>query len=86
MQPPSIGYIILLYVLLVWTLFWKGVALWRASKVEQRNWFIVLLVFSTIVNTAGLLEIAYLFYFCKKKLTIAEVKSWKNLMSFKKSS
>lgn len=48
-------------VLLVWSLTWKGLALWRAAKANQRNWFVVLLV----VNTVGLLEIFYLFLWDK---------------------
>ncbi len=58
--------------LYVWQFIWKGLSLWRAAINKQRNWFIVLLV----VNTAGILEIVYLFKFCKKPLTIKEIKSW----------
>lgn len=54
----------LLLALLVWSLTWKGFALWRASKNESKRWFIALL----IINTAGLLEILYLFVFGKKKV------------------
>ena len=39
----------------------KGFALWRAARSEQRNWFIGLLV----LNTIGMLDLAYLFYFAK---------------------
>ena len=46
-----------------WTLPWKGIALWKASRNEQKIWFIVLLV----VNTLAILEITYIFYFSKKK-------------------
>jgi len=63
---------VVLFALYVWSLFWKGIALWRASKLEQRNWFIAILV----LNTIGLLEIVYLFWFAKKRLTIAEIKNW----------
>lgn len=42
---------------LVWSLVWKGMALWRSARNNQRNWFVALLV----VNTLGLLEIFYLF-------------------------
>ena len=59
------------YVLLVWSIAWKGVALWNASKNDQKNWFIAILV----INTIGILEIVYLFYFCKQKLTIHSIKS-----------
>ena len=48
----------MLFPLLLWSLVWKGLALWRAARSSQRNWFIVLLV----VNTLGVLEIFYLFF------------------------
>lgn len=56
MEPffPSI----LIIPLVLWSTFWKGVALWQASGRRQLLWFIILLV----VNTVGLLEIAYIFY------------------------
>ena len=53
----------LLVPLLVWSLFWKGWALWRAAKEDSMPWFIALLV----VNTAGILEILYIFVFSKMK-------------------
>ncbi len=64
----------LIYFLYVWSLIWKGIALWRAAHYKQRNWFVVMLV----VNTVGLLEILYLLRFSKKRLTLDEVKHWKN--------
>lgn len=63
----------LIFTLFVWSLFWKGLALWHAAKLEQRNWFIVMLV----VNTVGLLEIAYLFFFAKKKFNYKTLLFWK---------
>lgn len=48
--------------LLLWSLAWKGVALWRAGRNNQLTWFIVLLV----VNTLGILEIIYIFALQKK--------------------
>lgn len=53
-----------LLLILIWTLPWKGVALWKASRQNQRNWFIFLLV----LNTLAILEIIYIFYFSKPKL------------------
>lgn len=46
-----------------WMLPWKGVALWRAARNRSVAWFIVLL----IVNTLGILEIIYIFFFSKRK-------------------
>jgi hypothetical protein len=60
-------YAMLFLLLTMWSLAWKGVALWRASHNNQRNWFIVML----IVNTVGILEIVYIFYFSKVKSTQA---------------
>ncbi len=62
----------LVFILLIWSIIWKGFGLWRASRQEQRNWFIAMLV----VSTFGLLEIIYLFFFSRKKLTLKEMKSW----------
>jgi len=53
----------LLIVIIVWSLFWKGLALWRAARGNQKYWFVALLV----LNTAGLLEIAYMAFFQKKR-------------------
>jgi len=50
-------------VLLVWTLIWKGLALWKAGGKQDKIWFTVLLV----VNTVGILEIVYIFAIVKKK-------------------
>jgi hypothetical protein len=52
-----------LFLILVWSLIWKGYALWRASKNDQKYWFIVILIF----NTIGFLEIIYLLFFQKKQ-------------------
>lgn len=53
----------LLLLIIAWILFWKGWALWRAAKNNQKYWFIAIL----LVNTLGILEIIYLQWFTKKK-------------------
>jgi len=53
----------LFLVLAAWGLAWKGLALWTAAKNNQRNWFIAILV----INTFGILEMAYLFYFTNNR-------------------
>jgi len=50
-----------LALLLLWSLFWKGLALWHSGRRGQPWWFVILL----IVNTAGILEIIYLFAVAK---------------------
>ncbi len=52
-------------VLALWSLFWKGLALWHAGRRAEPKWFIAIL----IVNTLGILEIVYLFAVCKLKLS-----------------
>jgi hypothetical protein len=64
----------ILYFLYIWSLFWKGIALWRAAHYKQRNWFVVMLV----LNTIGILELIYLFRFSKKRFTLDEMKTWKD--------
>jgi len=61
---------IITFILLTWSLIWRGLALWRAAKQAQRNWFIVLL----IINTLGILDILYLFRFSHKRMTLKELK------------
>jgi len=43
----------------VWSLVWKGIALWYAGRNAHLGWFITLF----IVNTLGILEIIYIFAF-----------------------
>ena len=57
------GYIALFALLAVWSIIWKGIALWKAAQNGSKPWFIVMLV----LNTVGLLEIVYIFYFSNKK-------------------
>jgi len=42
--------------ILIWDLTWRGMALWKSAKNNQKYWFIALL----IVNSIGLLPITYL--------------------------
>ncbi len=48
-------------LLIVWSLFWKGLALWHAGRRGEPWWFVIMLV----INTVGILEIIYLFAVCK---------------------
>ena len=54
----------LIIVASIWSIFWKGLALWKSAQLKQPVWFIALLV----INTLGILEILYLFLFSKIKL------------------
>lgn len=46
---------------IVWSIIWKGIALWKSARKKNLAWFVVLL----IVNTLGILEILYIFVFSK---------------------
>ena len=59
----------LFLLLAVWSLIWKGLALWHAGGRRQKAWFIVLLV----LNTVGILEIIYLFFIAKAQNQSSEL-------------
>ena len=58
----SAGFAVLFAVLAIWSIIWKGIALWKAARNGSKPWFVVML----ILNTVGILEIIYIFYFAKK--------------------
>lgn len=55
----------LILPLALWSLVWKGWALWKAAKADSKVWFVVLL----LVNTIGILDILYIFVFSSMKTT-----------------
>lgn len=55
----------ILLLIVVWSIFWKGLALWHSGRRGQPWWFVILL----IVNTLGILEIIYLFLVAKLKFS-----------------
>jgi len=66
--------------ILLWTIVWKGTALWKAASKRQLIWFVLLLT----INTMGIFEIAYIFFLNKwdidngKTLAFLEKKFKKN--------
>lgn len=60
-QNPWLSWLLILLVL--WSLPWKAMALWRAAKQDQKIWFIIFIIF----NSVGILEILYLFIFGKER-------------------
>ncbi|MDD5551859.1 MAG: DUF5652 family protein [Candidatus Pacebacteria bacterium] len=60
-MPVWVSFLVIISIL--WTLPWKGVALWKSARKEDKAWFITLL----ILNTLGILEILYIFIFSKRK-------------------
>ncbi|OGZ06531.1 MAG: hypothetical protein A2942_04830 [Candidatus Lloydbacteria bacterium RIFCSPLOWO2_01_FULL_50_20] len=65
---PTLLLVSLFVVLLVWSLFWKGWALWISARKTEKTWFVIFL----LVNTVGILEIVYLFLLNKKEPSIGE--------------
>ncbi|OGE11137.1 hypothetical protein A3A60_03450 [Candidatus Curtissbacteria bacterium RIFCSPLOWO2_01_FULL_42_26] len=59
----------ILVIIVVWSLVLKGIALWHAAQNREKYWFVAIL----IVNSLGVLEIAYLFIFSTKKLEIKQI-------------
>lgn len=55
--------LLLLAIAIIWSLIWKGFALWKSAKNDQPAWFVFLLV----INTVGILEIIYISFFQKKR-------------------
>ena len=60
-----IFFAVLLYALMIWSIAWKGLALWKSARNNHQWWFIGLL----IINTVGILDLIYIFVFGKKKET-----------------
>ncbi len=57
LMPTTTGGILIFLLILVWTLPWKGYALWLAARQAHKWWFIIILV----TNTLAILEIIYIF-------------------------
>lgn len=47
--------------IILWSIPWKGVALWKSAKNDHLGWFIALL----IINSLAILDILYIFIFSK---------------------
>lgn len=58
------GLFVGIIIVALWSIIWKGFALYRAGANQSPAWFVVLLIF----NTVGILEILYLFVFGKRKV------------------
>ncbi len=60
----------LIVVVVLWSMAWKGVALWKSAQLSQKRWFIVLF----LVNTFGILDIIYI-RFVARKYTVETIES-----------
>ena len=71
------------YPVMIWTLIWKGIGLWRSGRNNQLPWFIAML----ILNTAGILPIVYLVWFQRKFGTkVSKVKGIEKRKDVKKKA
>ncbi|MFA5163305.1 MAG: DUF5652 family protein [Patescibacteria group bacterium] len=52
-----IDFVWVFVLLMIWQLVWKGLALWKAGKRQDKVWFVILF----LLNTLGILDIIYLF-------------------------
>ncbi len=66
--PPAVldAFFIVFVLLALWSLVWKGIALWHSARNHQKVWFVVLLV----VHTVGILDILYILFFRKNKNSV----------------
>jgi hypothetical protein len=62
-SPLIVGWGILVIAIAIWSIVWKGRALWKAARLGHLGWFIALL----LINTAGILDILYIYVFSKPK-------------------
>lgn len=54
---------LIIILVAIWTIPWKGFALWKSARRGDKIWFVVLL----LVNTLAILEILYIFFFSERK-------------------
>lgn len=66
-------------ILVIWSIVWKGYALWISAQEKNKVWFIVLF----LINTVGILEIIYIFLVSKKGKECVE--RWKAKRASSKS-
>ncbi len=62
-SPLIVGFGLVVILLAIWSIYWKGRGLWKAARLGHLGWFIALL----LINTAGILDILYIYVFSKPK-------------------
>ncbi|PIT91798.1 hypothetical protein COU12_01100 [Candidatus Jorgensenbacteria bacterium CG10_big_fil_rev_8_21_14_0_10_54_38] len=61
----------IIWLAILWSLPWKGMALWKSAKRGKVWWFIALF----LINTVGLLDMVYLFIISERRRPIASRKN-----------
>ncbi len=77
--PPQLKFIF--YILLIWSVAWKLVSLWKSARHGQKIWFAVLF----LINSVGILDLIYLFFFQRNDSFITDILK-KRFVSRKKTS
>ena len=54
----------------VWSFVWKLLSMWKSARKKQVGWFIAL----ALLNTVGILQILYYFFFSEMKISKTVVK------------
>jgi hypothetical protein len=54
-------------IVMIWSLIWKGLALWKAGRNNQLVIFIILLVINTL-GVGEIIYLAYMYYKTKKSV------------------
>jgi len=57
------NFFLVVMAITLWSVPWKAMALWKSARNSEKWWFVIFI----IINTAGLLEIFYLFLLPKIK-------------------
>ncbi len=57
------GFNLIVLLVVIWSVLWKCYSVWTAVKRGEKWWFVALLLF----NTAGILDMIYIFGVAKKK-------------------
>jgi len=57
--PNGAIFSLVVILAIVWSMVWKGIALWHAGRNAHLGWFITLF----LVHTLGILDIIYVFLF-----------------------
>ncbi len=52
----------IILALVIWSIIWKAIGLWRSARLKQVHWFIAILIF----NSVGILPIIYILMTRKK--------------------
>lgn len=56
MAPLMLWLMPVIFILIIWELVWKLIAMWKAARNNEKVWFICI----ALINTVGILPIIYI--------------------------